>query len=286
MTFVDKFQPIIYPVRQPTNLFSVDITSILLKDRRQQLDIPFFALSKKPDLEPRRYEDGHGDMLEITPSVKGLPTIYDQDFLIYAISQVTACLNRGEAPHRHLILYGGDMLEFANRTRSGKGYNSLEDAFARLSGCSIRIRNGSDCNTETLDLIESARPVRRYHDGGRLQHIEVTLPEWLWNAIEARQVLTLHPDYFRLRRPLERRIYEIARKHCGQQAKWRISLELLHICTGSKSRPPEFRRMLRELVARDDLLDYAVSFDAGRDMVTFRRRARPPPAPAAISVTS
>ena len=65
-------------------------------------------------------------MLEITPSAMGLPTIYDQDFLIYAISQVTACLNRGETPHRHLILYGGDMLDFANRTRSGKVYNSLE----------------------------------------------------------------------------------------------------------------------------------------------------------------
>ncbi len=38
-------------------------------------------------------------------------------------------------------------------------------------------------------------------------------------AIKAHEVLTLPPDYFRLRKPTERRIYEIARKHCGKQAE-------------------------------------------------------------------
>ncbi|MCA9184408.1 MAG: replication initiator protein A [Pirellulaceae bacterium] len=32
-------------------------------------------------------------------------------------------------------------------------------------------------------------------------------------------MLTLHRDYFRLRKPLERRVYEIARKHCGPKAE-------------------------------------------------------------------
>ncbi len=30
----------------------------------------------------------------------------------------------------------------------------------------------------------------------------------------------MHRDYFRLRKPLERRMYELARKHCGKQDEW------------------------------------------------------------------
>ena len=271
---LDKPLRPMHPVRHLPTFFSIDISSISLKDVQQQMEYPFFSLSKKPDLEIRRYEDRNGNSLEITPSVKGLPTIYDKDFLIYAISQVMHCLNNGEAASRRIILYAADMLEFANRTKGGKDYRAIEDSLLRLSGCRIKtnICTGDIYQTSIFGLIERGDLIRKYGFNGRLQHVEVTLSEWLWNAIEARQVLTLHPDYFRLRQPLERRIYEIARKQCGQQMEWRVSLELLHLRTGSRSPLRQFRRSLRKLVTHDDLLDYAVSFDAERDMVTFRRQ--------------
>ena len=262
------------PVRHLPNLFSVDIASISLKDVQQQMEFPFFSLSKKPDLEIRRYKDRHNNSLQITPSVMGLPTIYDKDFLIYAISQVMDRLNRGEPVSRRLILYASDMLEFANRTKSGRDYLAIEDALLRLSGCRIttNIRTGDIYQTSIFGLIERGDLIRKYGFNGRLQHVEVTLSEWLWNAIEARQVLTLHPDYFRLRQPLERRIYEIARKHCGKQSEWQISLDLLHQKCGSRSRLWEFRRSVRKLVTHGHLLDYAVTFDADEDMVVFHRQ--------------
>jgi plasmid replication initiation protein len=54
--------------------------------------------------------------------------------------------------------------------------------------------------------------------------VEVTLSEWLYNAVAAREVLTLNRDYFRLGGALERRLYEVARKHCGRQAKWIVGV--------------------------------------------------------------
>lgn len=60
-----------------------------------------------------------------------------------------------------------------------------------------------------------------------MQDVEITLSDWVFNAIKAKEVLTLHRDYFRLRKPLERRLYELARKHCGQKDEWKISLDLL-----------------------------------------------------------
>src|SRR3546814_2025736 len=77
-------------------------------------------------------------------------------------------------------------------------------------------------------------------------------------------------DYFRLRKPLERRIYELARKHCGAQEKWSISVETLQKKTGASSHLRVFRSMLRDLVAHDHLPDYAVEMNG--DTVTFRNR--------------
>ncbi|MCY4426183.1 MAG: replication initiator protein A, partial [Halieaceae bacterium] len=262
-----------YPVRHQPNLFSIDVSSISLKDVRQQLEFPFFSLSKNPDLEIRRYEDRHGNTLEIRPSVSGLPTIYDKDVLIFAISQIMDHLNRGKQASRRIVIYAADMLEFANRTKGGKDYKALEESLFRLRGCTIatNIRTGDMVQTSMFGLIEKGGFHRKYGTNGRLMYAEITLSEWLWNAIEARQVLTLHPDYFRLRKPIERRIYEIARRHCGKQAEWQIGLGLLRQKCGAKTILKQFRQAIRRLVNEGDLLDYAVTFDSERDMVTFRR---------------
>lgn len=112
-------------------------------------------------------------------------------------------------------------------------------------------------------LIDRARIVRKTRDG-RMQDVEITLSDWVFNAIRSREVLTLHRDYFRLRKPLERRIYELARKHSGQKDEWRISLELLQKKCGSNSTSREFRRMVSAIVEQDRvhgyMPDYAVSF--------------------------
>jgi len=272
----DDLKPVrpMLPVRHQPGLFSIDVNSISLKDTRQQMEFPLFALSKKPDLSILRYEDHLGNLLEVTPSVKGRPTIWDKDFLICTISHIMDRLNRGEFASRRVRMYAADMLEFANRTKSGRDYLALEDSLLRLSGCRIKtnIRAGDIYTTSIFGLIEGGNLVRKYGWDGRLQHVEITLSEWLWGAIEARQVLTLHPDYFRLRQPLERRVYEIARKFCGRQAEWQTSLVLLHGKSGSRGNLRRFRQAVRKLATQGDLLDYVVLFDDRRDMVVFQRQ--------------
>jgi len=86
--------------------------------------------------------------------------------------------------------------------------------------------------------------------------VEVTLSRWLYNAVQSFEVLTIHPDYFRLRKPLARRLYELARKHCGHQTQWTISLALLQEKAGSKSSLREFRRAVRAIQNDDCLPEY------------------------------
>lgn len=264
------------PERHPQHdLFICDVTDAVVKDLMAQMEHPFFSLSKKPDLSIRVYEH-NGRRVEVIPSVKGLATIYDKDILIYCISQIMAKLNRGEAVSKRVKINSHELLVFTNRGTGGKDYQALREAIERIRGTTIstNVRTGSEVQEDVFGLIESHSI--RYTDGheGRLIACEITLSDWVFNAIAHNEVLTLHRDYFRLRKPIERRIYEIARKHCGIQLSWKISVDILHKKTGSRSTAKEFRRALRDLAAGDHLPDYSVSLQD--DMVVFASRGSIP----------
>lgn len=273
-TAPEKVAHPLLPERHPQHdLFICDVADAVLKDVMQHMEHPFYALSKKPETSVRRYEH-NGNWIEITPSVKGLATIYDKDILIYCISQLMAKLKDGQPVSPRVRINSHDLLIFTNRGTAGKDYQALQEAIDRLSGTRIstNIRSGEEEQYETFGLIDAAAIRRKHGLDGRLLWCEVKLSDWVFNAIRSHEVLTLHRDYFRLRKPLERRVYEIARKHCGQQTEWRIGLSTLLKKTGSQSPEKRFRQMIRHLAEHDHLPDYSVSVNDDADMVTFRNR--------------
>lgn len=275
-TTKNDFSPLLPDRRGQKDFFVCDIFDAAPKGDMASMEHPIFSLSKKPDLRVRRYESGK-NFVEITPSVKGLATVHDRDVLIFCISQVVAALNEGRAVSQTVRFKAYDMLRSTNRPLGGESYVRLRDALQRLDGTRIstNIITGSVEVFETFGLIEKSRIVRETRDG-RMQEVEVKLSDWVFNAIQAKEVLTLNEDYFRLRRPLDRRIYELARKHCGQQSEWRIGLEKLQAKCGSTSTKKEFRRLIRK-IAEDDLEknympDYAIRFE--NDMLFVKNRHR------------
>lgn len=244
------------------------------------MEHPIFSLSTKPDLRIRRYEHG-SHFVEIKPSVIGLATIHDRDILIYCISQLVAGLKEGRDLSHTVRFKAYDLLKATNRMINGQGYEGLKAALERLRGTMIstNIITGGQEQLDIFGLIDKARIVRETREG-RMQDIEVTLSEWVFNAIKSHEVLTLHRDYFRLRKPLERRIYELARKHCGHQAEWRVSLEILQKKCGSNSTSREFRRLVKSIADQDALYrhmpDYALTLIESGEMVVFRKRRTMP----------
>lgn len=255
------------------DLFICDVADAVFKDLIPQMEHPFYSLSKKPETNIRKYEH-NGNWLQIVPSVKGLATIYDKDILIYCISQLMAKLKRNEAVGPRVRITSYDLLVFTNRGTAGKDYNALCEAIDRLAGTRIttNIRTGDEEQTDSFGLIDAAAIRRKHGLDGRLLWVEVKLSEWVFNAIQSREVLTLSPDYFRLGRPLERRVYELARKHCGRQKSWTISLEVLHKKSGSQSPSKLFRQMVKHIAKHDHLPDYRVTFDEEADQITFYSR--------------
>jgi plasmid replication initiation protein len=260
------------PDRHPTaDFFVCDIFDAAPKDDLGSMEHPVFSLSTRPDRRVLRY-DHNGVTIEVTPSVKGRATIHDKDVLIYCISQLMAALNAGKAISRTLQLRAHDLLVATNRDTSGDAYTRLREAFERLAGTRIttNLATGGVETTRGFGLIEAWEIVRRSR-GGRMVSVTVTLSDWLYRAVLAKSVLTLSRDYFRLRKPLERRVYELARKHCGRQPDWQVSLATLHKKAGSTAPVRVFRAAIRRMIAAGHLPDYEMTEEPG-DIVRFRRR--------------
>ncbi|MEM6307117.1 MAG: replication initiator protein A [Pseudomonadota bacterium] len=276
------------PVRHPnSDFFICDIFDAVPKGDLATMEHPVFSLSTRPDRRILHYT--HNDVdITVVPSVKGLATIHDKDILIYCISQLMAALNAGRATSRVLTLKAHDLLVAVNRETSGDAYRRLREAFERLAGTRIttNIATGDHETTTGFGLIETWQIVRKTR-GGRMVSVAVTLSEWLYRAVMARSVLTLSRDYFRLRRPLERRVYELVRKHCGRQPHWVVSIDVLLKKSGSNSPRRVFRKMIRDMITADHLPDYIMEEIPG-DKIRFSLRhtvvdvARPDPSARAL----
>lgn len=255
------------------DFFLCDIFDAIPKDDLASMEHPLFSLSTRPDRRILSYAH-NGVEITVTPSVKGLATIHDKDILIFCISQLMAALNAGRAVSRTLHLKAHDLLVATNRETSGDAYRRLREAFERLAGTRIttNIVTGGQEVTTGFGLIESWEIVRKTR-GGRMVSVAVTLSDWLYRAVLSKSVLTLSRDYFRLRKPLERRIYELARKHCGRQEGWTVSVETLLKKSGSASPRRVFRRMLRDMIAAQHLPDYLMEEQPG-DLIRVTPRAQ------------
>lgn len=273
-----KVRPSLLPDRMAQgDLFVCDIfDSVPLKSEAASMEHPLFTMSTKPDMTVKEYKRGDVE-LKLTPSPVGRATVHDRDILIYCISHLMRALNEGMPVSKTVRFTAHDLLLTTNRQTSRRGYELFKNALKRLQGTQIEtnLTTGGKEQWDVFSFIESARTVRETRDG-RMEAIEITLSDWVFNAIEksGRDILTISRDYFRLRKPLERRLYEIARKKCGRNPKWSFKLDTLHEMTGSGSPSFEFKRMVKAIVREneknDHFPDYTIELEG--DLVTFRTR--------------
>ena len=262
----------LFPHRHPQkDFFVLDISDVVPKDDTASMEHPIFSLSTKPDMRHLFYENGENS-LKIIPSGVGLPTIFDKDILIFCVSQLINRKNKN-LPVGSTVRFSARELSIAtNRPIGGNHYKRLEQAFHRLIGTTFTtsIKTAGQKDTRVFNMVSEGGFVER-EDSDRLDYCEVTLSDWMMRAIDAAEVVTISQDYFRLRRPLERRIYELARKHCGKQNKWQIGLAKLQLKTGSNAPLKRFRFNLREIIEEDHTPDYRIEL-TDADMVIFRPR--------------
>lgn len=217
------------------------------------MEHPLFSLSVKKDMAAFEYEQGDVKV-KITPAAEeGRANVFDRDILIYVLSQLMAAKNEGQEIGRRVQISAHDLLKATNRHTTGQAYATLRRALTRLQFTQIEtnISDHGIGDWRSISFITDARIVKE-DSTGRLLSVELEMGDWLVKAIENRNVLTLHKAYFQLRKPLERRLYELARKHCGKQDIWRIGLDKLQHKTGSTSTAKEFKRLVKLICKADE----------------------------------
>ena len=239
------------------------------KNDMGSMEHPMFAL-RAGDQNIRKYEH-NGNKIEITPSVLGLATIFDKDILIYCTSLIVNAMNKGERVSRKIRLTAIDLLITTKRKTDGEGYKRLREALKRLKGTMVTTNIKAGGYYKGFSLIDEWEVEE---ESSRMVWLDITLSKWLYNAILNTEVLTIDRDYFRIRKPLERRLYELTRKHCGNQNKWKIELTLLKKKSGSQASIKEFRRLVIDICKYQNLPSYRIHFDDKKRIVTFYNRSR------------
>lgn len=217
------------------------------------MEHPLFSLSVKKDMAAFEYQQGNVKV-KITPAAEeGRANVFDRDILIYVLSQLMAAKNEGQEIGRRVQISAHDLLKATNRHTTGQAYATLRRALTRLQFTQIEtnIHDHGVGEWRSISFITDARIVKE-DSTGRLLSVELEMGDWLVKAIENKNVLTLHKAYFQLRKPLERRLYELARKHCGKQDVWRIGLDKLQHKTGSTSTTKEFKRLVKAICKADE----------------------------------
>lgn len=242
------------------------------KDDMASMEHPIFVLSKNKDMRNLEYRNGDVS-ITIKPTTDGLPTIFDKDVLLYCISLLMQESNAGRVPPKTLRVSSHDLLVATNRQTNDDGYRRLKKALDRLAGVKIKtnIKTGKREQTTVFGMLDAYDVIESSRIKDRMIRLEITLSDWIYNSVLGKEVLTINRDYFRLGKPIERRLYEIARKHCGNQQSWTIGLDKLIVKIGSTDTLRKFRLRLKEIITDNHLPDYALALDDA-DKVTFSRK--------------
>ncbi|ERE18216.1 replication initiator protein A [Pseudogulbenkiania ferrooxidans] len=229
------------------------------------LELPLFALNGQDLSGIWQWQNRDGSRrlsIQATDPVLGRATIYDRELLVYFCSQLCQHQSRGSLLPNRLRFSIAGFLRDTGRDQGGRSYRAVEKSLQRL------------CNTEFDYRQEGQKRLKQPLLASWLKlacpgepQIEIELASWLLDAVQQRQVLSLHPGYLQLRKPLAKRLYEMARKHCGRQREWRIGIDSLHLKSGSQASRREFRRMLKTVLAESPLPGYRLLWDASRDQL-------------------
>lgn len=252
------------------DFFACDLVGISAKTDTASMEAPIFSLSTKDDGKVFTWQSEDGKKTVEIASAYGRATQHDKDILIYCASQLTEAINRGLPPSKTVRFTASSFFTATNRPTAGLSYSRLSDALKRLAGTQIttNIQTAKRQTSKGFGLIDSWEIVEK--SSSRMIAVEVTLSDWLYRSIQAREVLTIHPDYFKLRKPLERRLYEIARKHVGKQGLWKISLSALQSKSGSLDAPRNFKSNLKKIIEADLIPGYR--FQINGDTATIYDR--------------
>lgn len=259
------------------------------------LEFPLFSLQKGKDTRIRVYRNGE-KIVRIIPSVVGAANIFDKDLLVYAATLISKAADAEMPISRRIRFKVRDFLVYTGRSTGGRSYTAIVDSCRRLKGTTIETNfiatddNDEDEEGDAPDVPPKGQAldsklkgfglitdydVTVYTSGGEgALELELILSRQLFRNLRKRRVLMIHPGYFNLNQGIERRLYDLAKKHCGEKLWWKISLDNLHAKSGSAQALKYFRRDVVDVMKADSLPEFHIAIDTEKAIAVFFRRDR------------
>lgn len=253
------------------------------RDSRLVMDVAIFRLSKniKRANTTITYHLPDG-FVRVVSGPLGMASVYDYDLVLMAASHLTEAMNRfregkGKKPGQIFRPTIKDVLTFCGKEDGGHQRAAVIGALDRLSTTQVkieRVRNvkgTSKLITEGENLIGPFKVIS-HAKTKTIESLAFRIADWMYEEItngHQPDVLAVNPNYFQLESGVARFLYRLARKTAGKNsACW--SFGLLYERSGSESPRNGFNRMLRTLIRKNQMPDYVLAEEQGRDDALLR----------------
>lgn len=257
----------------------------------------FFSLSKKPRYEPIVHNLPSGKItIEATGGVP-IATVFDEDILIYLVSQLVHGKNEYEAGRskdsisRTITFNAYNLWQFQKKNKQGRSYQELWEALERLYNTRIKVelkrttQIDEDASVDeegdgyirwlssiTRKTEQMWRTVKDEKTGEKVRKrvnwttgFQVEIPERFFKAVEENKVITLDDRYFSIKSPLERWMYKFIRKSVGKGNNdnfkyW--SFDQLHAKSASTNTLTQFKQAIKKLMNKNEmrLFEYTAEY--------------------------
>ncbi len=244
----------------------------------------WYNLSNKKRTSDIEYLVGEGEaqrFIRIAADAEyGMATIFDSSVLIFAASQFIEAINRGLKVGREFHFTGYEYFTFMGKGISGRGYLDLWAALQRLQATRVETNIKMNATSKRAHSFNMLSEIKQVVEDGKHRGYSIILPDFFYeNLLDARNVLTLHKDYFSLTSGLERWLYLYARRAAGgRNDVWIEDLERVYSKTGALSSLSEFKRQVGKIFDKGSLLDVELGYElSGTRAIEFadsRRRSR------------
>ena len=248
------------PIQKELFAFTADAPFVSIKGLEPLMGTSWFSMEKRRTKPIRHAYKNY--WVEVEGSKKhGIATYWDQDILLFAISQIIGGQKRGEEVSRKVRFTGNDLFEFTGQKWVGaKSYEALLGALRRLHSTKIRTSlNPTDTLAHAekgINWIDSYTTMRaRDNRTG----FEIILPDHVFEwASNKRNWLTLDRSYFDLMGGLERFLYLWGRKATGYTNgdRWEESFASIYEKSASTAAITKFRYNLAQIIKRQSIIGY------------------------------
>ena len=269
---------------QHDDLFIACLSDLPLRDQKDAMERPFFALDKNGRQQEIEYTSPDGKTwVNVSANPKyGMATIYDADILIWCASQYMELINQGmECIPQTIRFQPYDLLRAIGRNTSGRDYERLRAALERLKATTVKtnIRAGGRRKTTMFGWLDSWTEIVD-KETGQSKGMTITPPRWFYEGVLMKGgVLAIHRDYFQLTGGYERWLYKVVRKHAGQQENGCfMAMQTLHQKSGTTREYRKFKADLKRIAARNELPEYHLEWiadtEGGEPTLFMIRRSR------------